>query len=181
MNNPFDDDPYIETYTGLRFRPQAPDPALINLEDIAHALSNKCRYTGHTRQFYSVAQHCVIVSHLVPEEYALEGLLHDGAEAYFPDIPYPLRSFTKVLNGMEDRIHEAVAKAFGLAFPFPDVVNEADRRVVVDEAISLMRTKGRDWPITYQPYGLTIKSMSPKMAKAKFLRRYGEITERNPR
>lgn len=65
------------------------DSPTFDVEDIAHSLGMMCRYNGHVRHFYSVAEHSVIVS-LLMKELKLgdpwEGLLHDGAEAYIPDM-----------------------------------------------------------------------------------------------
>src|SRR4051812_31750950 len=84
-------EPYIQTYSGTEFWPLSPKAADVKLIDIAHALSNKCRFAGHCREFYSVAQHSVLVSRQLPDEFKLWGLLHDAGEAYFADIPNPIK------------------------------------------------------------------------------------------
>ena len=71
---------YIETVSGRKFYFLNPNPEDIDIEDIAHALSMQCRFTGHTKWFYSVAEHAIWVSYLVPVHLALEGLLHDASE-----------------------------------------------------------------------------------------------------
>src|ERR1035441_1601867 len=80
----------ITTFSGVRFWPLIPNPADIRIEDIAHALSNQCRFGGHTREFYSVAEHSVRVSQLCTPENALWGLLHDASEAYLSDVTAPI-------------------------------------------------------------------------------------------
>ena len=77
---------WIQTFQGKAFDPFAPRPADISHFDIAHALSNICRFTGHTNTFYSVAQHSVQVALLVPRPMQLAALLHDASEAYLCDI-----------------------------------------------------------------------------------------------
>ena len=64
------DDPWIQTHCGVRFNPTNPALDAIVIEDIAHALSMQCRFSGHTSEFYSVAQHCVGVSHVCDSKYA---------------------------------------------------------------------------------------------------------------
>lgn len=71
---------WMQTYTGRRFWPLDPVAGDIEIMDIAHALSNQCRYAGHTRFHYSVAQHSVQVSENVAPEHALWGLLHDAPD-----------------------------------------------------------------------------------------------------
>lgn len=103
---------WIQTYTGKAFDPFNPDPAKINIEDIAHSLANQCRFNGHTRQFYSVAQHCVeVASRVRPEQQAL-ALLHDASEAYLSDLPTPIKYkpefefYRKAEELLQDTIYE---------------------------------------------------------------------------
>ncbi|CAJ0557650.1 unnamed protein product, partial [Mesorhabditis spiculigera] len=48
-------DPYL--HSGQQFDLLRPTAGMIKPLDIAHALSNLCRFNGHTRTHYSVAQH----------------------------------------------------------------------------------------------------------------------------
>ena len=84
---------WMQTHSGIQFWPLDPRPEDILIEDIAHALSNQCRFAGHCCFHYSVAQHSVLVSENVPAQDAMWGLLHDAGEAYLVDLPR-LRSST---------------------------------------------------------------------------------------
>jgi hypothetical protein len=105
----------------------------------------------------------------------MEALLHDAAEAYFPDIPYPLRGIMEPLNWIEEGIHKAVAKRFNLKYPCPEEVTHVDRNITADEAWSLMHSQGRDWPGNRQRKGILIRGDIPEVAKSLFLARYNEL------
>src|SRR6266496_3875421 len=77
--------------SGKWFNVFNPKPEDVDIRDIAHALSNQCRFTGHTKEFYSVAQHSVLVSTFCAPEDAAWGLLHDASEAYLSDIASPVK------------------------------------------------------------------------------------------
>jgi hypothetical protein len=131
----------IGTYSGGRFYPLDPRPEDVVPEDVAHALSLLCRFTGHVKTFYSVGEHCLNVSYLVPPADALAGLLHDAAEAYISDLSSPIKHSPefRFYREAEDRILAAVYERFGLSPRIPSSVEEADHRIVHTEAAVLFR------------------------------------------
>lgn len=131
----------LQTYSGVSFSPLAPDPRDVRMEDIAHALSLLCRFGGHVQRFYSVAEHCVRVSGMVPEQYQLWGLLHDASEAYLMDVPSPIKHSPDFgfYREAEARVERAVAQRFGLwPLTMPPEVKQADLDVRSEEAHQLM-------------------------------------------
>lgn len=106
--------PVIATVSGRRIDLRDPQPDAFTLEDIAHGLGNVCRFSGQTRQFYSVAQHSIMVAELVPPEARLAALLHDASEAYIQDVPAPLKALLPEYAIIEQRIEAAIAARFGL-------------------------------------------------------------------
>ncbi len=175
--------PYIRTFSGKRifFADIRPDD--IDIEDIAHALSNVCRYTGHCRKFYSVAEHSVHASRYAPPGEELNALLHDAAEAYTTDLSTPLKRYleetnptrAKRLRQIETRIMAAVHAKFGGSWPMSDAVKEVDHRMLSTEMYQLMPA-GSEVP--YPPYlELCLSApFSPAEAKAAFLERFYELT-----
>ena len=93
-----------------------PRPGDFDLREIAHSLSMLCRFNGHCRRFYSVAQHSVLVSRLVPEKWAIHGLLHDAAEAYIGDMIRPLKGHHSLsgFRTIEAAHEDAIWRQFGL-------------------------------------------------------------------
>lgn len=161
----------IETFSGRVIRPLSPDPEDICIEDIAHSLANSCRFTGHTRQFYSVAQHSFLVADLLSikgfSELGLHGLLHDASEAYLSDIARPVKrapTFSGVYDEIEDRLMSAIAEAFDLPSGFhqgPEVI-KADLalfRIEVEELMTggpvfeswLKESPEWEWPYKLWP------------------------------
>lgn len=167
---------WLQTFTGRCFWPLDPRPEDVSLEDIAHALSMKCRYAGHTKHFYSVAEHSVLVSRHVPAHDALWGLLHDAAEAYSADVPRPLKRFLPDWKPMEARIMGAVAEHFGLQPGEPASVKWADLAITADERNALMNPCDQEWGELPRPLGVVIECLAPQAAKLAFLARFIELT-----
>jgi hypothetical protein len=140
---------FVRTFTGKKWYHNAPEPDDVDFRDIAHALSNITRYTGHLNVFYSVAEHSVRVSRLVPRCDAKEALLHDAAEAYLNDLSRPF----KRSPGMEVyKYYEAITDAaiethFGIRSR-PDSVTYADTVCLFWEKrdlFSVLEDKDIDW------------------------------------
>jgi len=157
----------ILTYTGKMFDVLAPDPASVDPVDIAHALSNLCRFTGHTRHFYSVAQHSVLVANLLPRELRFAGLMHDAHEAYIQDFATPLKNVLPGYREMEGPVWAAVAARFGLPEELPVEVKRADLVALAMEKRDLMPQHPEEWPALHGiiPLPGPVLPLAPELAR----------------
>lgn len=174
---PRSDRNWIQTFTGRPYWPHDPRPEDVCIEDVAHALSQLCRYTGHTRRFYSVAEHSVHVSRLVPPDLALQGLLHDAHEAYVNDVATPMKRGLPDYRQVEDLNQAVVLRHFGLPAQLDKRVHEADALMLQVERKHLMAPCSKDWGLgngwlpELPPLGL-----DPLAAEALFLARYSALS-----
>ncbi len=177
---------WMITFTGKAFTPADPKPEQIDVRDIAHGLSNLCRYAGQTRRFYSVAEHCVLMCRAAkaegqPHHVQLAALLHDAPEAYLVDVPRPVKALIKPHYSLaEMRVEDAITQALdlpdgqewsfvGCGFGHP-WVKEADGRIVADERAALLAPcpPGLTWT-TREPLGVTIECWTPERAEYEYL------------
>lgn len=167
--------PYILTYTGRHFN--FTDPREIDIVDIAHALANLCRFTGHTRTFCSVAQHSVAVSRLVPREHALAGLMHDASEAYLGDVSMPLKPLLPGYREIEARVHQAIFEHFGIDPVLPPEVKRADMKMLATERLRLMPDDPTPWPCLegIEPLSGDGEFWGPQRAEVEFLSRFSVL------
>ena len=121
---------YLKTVSGRNIDPFNINPEDIDIQDIAQSLSMQCRYNGHTKKFYSVAEHSVLVSQVLPDEHKLWGLLHDASEAYVGDLISPVKHKIDSFISLENNIQKAVAQHFKLPVVMPDIIHQADKHVL---------------------------------------------------
>jgi uncharacterized protein len=170
---------WITTYSGKQFFPLDPNPNDISIEDIAHALSNVCRFNGHVKSFYSVAQHSVIVSENCNPEYALHGLLHDASEGLsLGDLPTPIKKLKEFdfYRKVEANLQTMVYRKFGLELYEPKDVKEADERALITEMRDLMAPAASNWKSDKKPFDFKIEPLLPNQAKELFIERFYELT-----
>lgn len=192
------DDAWILTFTGRRVWPLDPRPEDICIEDIAHALALTCRFTGHCREFYSVAQHSVLVSCYVADQggdasLQLAALLHDASEAYLPDVARPIKGRLLVecpdavmvtavsFRAAEDELQDSVAAAFRLTASFSHpLIKQADIALLLAERRDLLPDDGNDWRSALgaekvSVWRPTILPWEPKHAEARFLAEFHNL------
>lgn len=192
--------PDILTASGHYFNFVRPDLCLFTVEDIAHGLSNVCRFGGQCREFYGVAQHAVYTSYLVPPELAMQALHHDDAEAFIGDVSSPLKRLLPDYKVIERRVEDAVWMMLGLPNTLAPEVKHADIRMLATEKRDLM-SQCRGAPIVsfgddgeasvvplpmdrddpwaliegVMPAPLPIRPVGPVEARAMYLARHREL------
>lgn len=152
---------WMQTYTGKQFFPLDPTGSDLDIVDIAHALSNVCRFNGHASRHYSVAEHSILVAlHVANDDErpdaqtVLAALLHDASEAYLCDIPRPLKMMPEMApyREMEARLEHAIAARFGLPCQMPEIVKRHDMRALATEYRDLVPVKGAPWNLGVEPW-----------------------------
>ena len=177
----------IETFTGRLINPLNPNPDCIVIEDIARSLSMQCRFNGHCRRFYSVAEHsvntAVVAEHLAPDNHlaAIFALLHDASEAYLCDIPRPLKSEFPNYLQWEKSLSDIIYAKFANSVPNIadlEIVGRADDIMLVTEALELTHSSGSDWGLGEAPVDYIKKfGIQPAEAEQTFLAKLEELNK----
>jgi hypothetical protein len=176
---------YIETVSGIKFEFLNPKPEQFDIKDIAHALSMNCRYVGHCRNFYSVAEHSWQMARMLSDcsvEIQLAALLHDASEAYITDVASPVKQHLPDYQKMEDNIQIALFEKYGLEYPLHPAVKHADRVMLSIEAHYLLPSKGNDWGMWKQTNRPKVDPifkpicMEPRQARINFMDKFYELT-----
>lgn len=175
MDKPRDGD-WMQTIGGRPYWPLDPRPEDVDIEDICWALSHMCRFTGHVKRFYSVAEHSVLVSLIVPREQALQALLHDATEAYLMDVARPVKKGLSNYASIELRNWIAIAERFSVPVKMHPLVKIADDAVLMAGKRALLRPSATPWSILAQPADVRIWAHGPRVARWRFMRRFKELT-----
>lgn len=172
---------WFVTSSGRQFWPLDPRPEHVDFGDIAHALSHVCRYGGHCLHFYSVAQHSVHVSRLVPGHLARHALMHDAAEAYVGDVVRPLKRSLTDYAAIEERVAAAIAERFHLrelSLSDQAIIKHADNVALVTERRDLVSPHPWAWKEDeqgYKPDADKIVPLAPSLAETRFRERWLEL------
>ena len=168
---------WMRTFTGKRYYPIDPRAEDVELEDIAHSLSMQCRYCGHSSRFYSVAEHSVHVSYMVPQEHALAGLFHDATEAYLHDISRPLKGHLVGYHALEAKNWGVIAEKFSLPTELHESIHQADIDVCQTEMAVLMQGHENDYciPGAVHRDGIVLNLYGPLAAKWLFIERFNAL------
>jgi hypothetical protein len=174
---------FIETYTGRAFYPLHPDPSAISIIDIARGLSLQCRYGGQISDFYSVAEHSVLLAvyaeevlHATVAE-CLQVLIHDAPEAYMTDIPRPVKQYMPEYREWDHGINDCIREWLDLSdIKPPTWLDTIDGRIIVDERAQLKSDSGLEWGHNMPPLGIEMQKWQPRRAEIEFLMRYTAYT-----
>jgi 5'-deoxynucleotidase YfbR-like HD superfamily hydrolase len=167
----------ISLLNGGHFDFLEPEKSVYGVEDIARGLSHTARFSGQTHRPYYVSQHSIIVSKVVPEEFALEGLMHDAMESFMTDIPSPLKRLLPGYIELEKRAEADMCKRFGMKFPFHPSIKEADIKVFLAERRDMQPCVTEVCYEGYEPYPNKIIAWDSHMSYIYFMRRFKELTK----
>lgn len=176
-----DDHSWIITFSGKQFWPLDPHIDDINIIDIAHALSLLCRYAGHCKSFYSVADHSIRCAYIgidkYPKKLSRTILLHDAAEAYINDIARPIKPYLTNYKKIEDKLEKVIAEKFDLIYPFPPEIKIVDNILLATERRDLMSTLSNKVWNTYgqEPLEERIIPMTIELAEQQFLTMFDKL------
>ncbi len=165
---------WIQTYTGKQIFPLDPTLNDYDLVDIAAALSKLTRYAGHCLEFYSVAEHCVLLLRAaealgVTDKRVLRAvLLHDASEAYLVDVPRPIKPALSNYVEIEGGLMIEIARKFGFDWPLPAIVKDLDTRILNDEMAQAMAPPPAPWRHGGEPVGVKLKFWAPGLAQFEF-------------
>lgn len=180
---------YIITNSGSKFYLTDIRPEEIFIEDIAHSLCNQQRFTGHLSQPWSVGQHSLALAlwasaQSYSKKEQLTFLLHDASEAYLSDIARPAKRILPEYSLLEEGIHQAIASKWGLIYPHPSCLKEADYRITINEVLCFATNKDiyGDWGFEVGPLekGMNeiikdLSSLTPVKVKSLFISSYKEF------
>lgn len=164
------------TYTGVHFWSIDARPEDIRTEDIAHALSQICRFNGHSKYFYSVAQHSINVAKAIKDAgysniVQFYGLIHDASEAYLCDIPRPLKNYLPGYKETEKNLMDIIYQAFVVPCPSIEesaIVKKYDDIILTVESKALMKGY-QEWELVKTDYICNIERKDNLRVEQEFL------------
>ena len=172
--------PCIDMDSGKKLYFLHPHPDQIDIHDIALGLSGMGRFYNQLHKWYSVAEHSVRVSWILPEDDPMlqfMGLMHDGAEAYVGDVHSFLKRLIPQYQEIEYGVERVIALKYGMKFPYPAAVKMADLTLLATEKRDLKHYS--DWKSSpYPPLKNKIVPWGREGARKEFLKRFNELQKK---
>lgn len=170
----------VLTHSGRQLHLLAPDPAQIEIADIAHGLAYQCCFNGQARHFYSIAQHSMLVAQQVAPQHRLAALLHDAAAAYLGAMPQTLRQLMLEFQFIEKKFMAAIGEKFGISSFAVPAIQRAHMVAFATERRDLLRPAGE--PVTHAaepaPIPRRIEALPPDEVKFRFAELLGELAQK---
>lgn len=179
---------WMQTFTGKIFHFDDYDYFDFRIEDIAHSLSLQCRFNGHCKRHYSVAQHCVLGSYYADDDIELHFLLHDASECYLSDVVRGLKPSVYInfkgtnfltYKDLEYYYLKDIYRALNLTPPNEEQatrIKDLDNRMLATEARDLF-IKQPGWDIDdIKPFMNVIEPWNPDVSEVQFLAYYRRLT-----
>jgi hypothetical protein len=160
---------WMQTGGGNQFWPLDPRPSEVHIRDIAGALSKLCRFGGHCRRFYSVAEHCVHMARAASEGARLTALLHDASEAYLSDVIRPIKPALTNYLAIEAALERAIAERFGLQWPWLPEIKTLDNAMLMAERDQAMKAPPNPWVTEVPPLGVELQFWTPARAEFEYV------------
>lgn len=172
-------DAWLTTFTGTQFFPANPNMHDIHIIDIAHSLSNLCRYGGHCRVHYSVAEHSVRLSDVAPDHLKLAALMHDTPEACLGiDMPSLIKhNLFPGIAAVEEKLRVLIFRKFNIEADQAalDEVKKLEHSLTAAEARDLLPSPLIGWYLPEPPLEAHIDPWPATLAERLFLSKFGEL------
>lgn len=168
---------WIQTHMGIKFWPLDPRVEEIHIKDIAHALSLTCRFNGHCKKFYSVAEHSVHCSRVIDNDLKLPALLHDGSEAYINDVSRPIKPYLENYREIESGITKVIGEKYNISDEKWQLVKPIDHAMLATEALQVFERGVLGWAWDPREFALNleIKFWTPEEAESEFLKQFNQL------
>lgn len=172
---------WMQTFDGIAYYPGDPRAEDVTISDISHALGNTCRFGGHCEQFYSVAEHSVLVSEWLEAkgeslDVQFQGLMHDASEAYVVDVPRPLKRQLSNYAEIEQKNWVVICEKFGIDVNMAEAVHVADNEVLMAEKGQLLKNPPHTWSLPFTPADVKVYGMEPRSATRRFMERFYQLS-----
>lgn len=173
---------WFTDYSGKKWYILDPRPEDVDIKNIAHALSLICRFGGHSKKHYSVADHSVFCRiravELWPNDWMLQlhVLLHDASEAFIGDMVRPMKETMPAFCRLEDKTQAAIYRGLGIPTPTADQydkIKRVDNELLMAERRDVINNGGHAWNIPAEAWDFPISSLGMEKAEETFLKIYG--------